>query len=344
MRDGLLRALRGERVDPRPVWLMRQAGRYLPGYRELRARHSILEIARNPSLAVKVTTEPVRRFDLDAGVIFADISLLFTGFGIDFRIDPGIGPQVDRPIRSREQVERLPSFDVAASADPVAEAIRGFRAACPDRPVIGFAGAPFTLAGYLVEGGPSREFARVKRWIFSDPEGFDRLLHRLTDATIDYLKRQREAGAHALQLFDTWVGVLSPREFDRHVRPRLEEIFSELDGGPRAPTIYFSTASAHLLESFRDLGATALGVDWRLPLGRVRRTVGDSVPLQGNLDPTALLAPRPALDRLARDVLAEIPDGRGHVFNLGHGVLPDTDPEAVRTLVDLIRERGTDGT
>jgi uroporphyrinogen decarboxylase len=187
-----------------------------------------------------------------------------------------------------------------------------------------------------VEGGPSRDFARVKRWIYTDPEGFDRLLRRLTEATVEYLKRQADAGAHALQLFDTWVGVLSRREFDAHARPRLEEIFSELDGG-RAPTIYFSTGSAHLLESTAALGATALGVDWRLPLGTVRRAVGEATPLQGNLDPAALLAPPSALARLARAVLDEIPDGRGHVFNLGHGVLPETEPDAVRRLVAVVR-------
>lgn len=338
MRDRFVRALRGEPVDTTPIWLMRQAGRYLPGYRELRRAHPILEIARTPELAVAATTEPVRRFDLDAGVVFADISLPFAGLGVDFRIDPGVGPIVSAPIRSVEAVDRLRPFD-AASVSFVGEAIRGFHAEVPDRPIVGFAGAPFTLAAYLIEGGASREFPETRRMLYGAPELFDRLLERLSAMTIEYLRMQAHAGANALQLFDTWVGILPPAEFSRRVLPHLRRIFDGLrvTGLPR---IYFSTSSAHLLDALALTGADALGVDWRLPLGAVRARLPPGVSLQGNLDPGALLGSADALRRAAQAVLDEVPDHRAHVFNLGHGVLPETAPQAVADLVDFVHERG----
>lgn len=340
-RDRILRALRGEPVDTVPIWLMRQAGRYLPGYRALRARHSILEIARTPELAAEVTLEPVRRFDVDAGVIFADITLPFDGLGVEFRIDPGVGPVVPSPIRTPEDVARLAPFDAVGSLGFVGEAIRAFRARESERPIIGFAGAPFTLASYLIEGGASREFPETRRLLYRDPETFGSLLDRLTDATIDYLRLQRQAGADALQLFDTWVGVLGRPEFETHVLPGLRRLFAAIGaGGP--PSIYFSTASAHLLPSLRNVGADALGVDWRLPLGEVRARLGTAVPLQGNLDPGALLGTPARLRQSAVRVLAELPEHRGHVFNLGHGVLPQTDPARVAELIEFVHEQGRD--
>ncbi len=338
MRDRILRALRGEPVDTRPIWLMRQAGRYLPGYRALRARHSILELARTPELAAEVTLEPVRRFDVDAGVVFADITLPFAGLGIDFSIDPGVGPVIPRPIRHRAQVDALTPFDPEASVPFVAEAIRRFCAAS-DRPLIGFAGAPFTLAAYLVEGGPSREYAEVKGWMYRDPEGFGRLLDRLTEMTEQYLRMQAAAGASILQLFDTWAGVLGRSSYARQVAPRLTRLFDHLRELGR-PTIYFSTGSAHLIDEIAGLGATAVGVDWRAPLGWVRARVGPDLPLQGNLDPAVLLGPRELLEAEAAEVLGEIPDGGSHIFNLGHGVLPATDPERVGQLVDFVHSAG----
>jgi len=338
-RDRLLRALRGEETDTTPIWLMRQAGRHLPGYRALRAAHPILDIARTPELAAEVTLEPVRRYDVDAGVVFADISLPFQGLGVPFSIDPGQGPVVARPIRSRADVDALTEFDARSSVPFVGRAIERFLELEAERPIIGFAGGPFTLAAYLVEGGPSREYAETKRLLYGDPATFDRLIARLTEMTIDYLRLQADSGAAALQLFDTWVGAVSPAVFERHLLEPLRTIFGELRALGR-PTIYFSTGSSHLLELLSRTGADALGVDWREPLGRVRARVGSAMALQGNLDPGALLGDSDIVRHEARSVLDELPDGRAHVFNLGHGVFPGTDPERVHELVEYVHEAG----
>ena len=343
-RERLVRALRGEPVDAVPIWLMRQAGRHLPGYRELRSRYAILEIARNPELAAQVTTEPLERFDLDAGVVFADITIPFFGLGVDFTIDPGIGPVIASPVRDAAGIEGLRAFDAPRDAGFVGEAIRRFRERRPDRPILGFAGAPFTLASYLVEGRPSRDLAETRRFLATEPALFGRLLDRLTEATIDYLAMQARAGAEALQLFDTWAGQLSRRAYESLVFPRLRTVFDAV--APLGiPTIYFSTGSAHLTDLAATTGATALGVDWRLPLGAVRRAAGPRVALQGNLDPSALRTDPATVRRMAREVLDEVPDGRAHVFNLGHGVPPEARAECVGALVDFVHEyssaRGT---
>ncbi len=338
-RARLVRALRGEETDTTPVWLMRQAGRHLPGYRKLREEHPLLEIARTPELAAEVTLEPVRRYDVDAGVVFADISLPFLGLGVPFSIDPGVGPVVPHPLRTRSDVDALTAFDARASVPFVGQAIERFLERESERPIIGFAGGPFTLASYLIEGGPSREYVETKRLLYSDPGTFDRLVDRLATMTVDYLRLQAESGAAALQLFDTWVGAVPPSVFEHHVLAPVQRIFEELRALHR-PTIYFSTGSSHLLELLARTGADALGVDWREPLGRVRARVGPTMALQGNLDPGALLGTRETLRREARRVLDEVPGGRAHVFNLGHGVLPATDPERVRELVELVHEAG----
>jgi uroporphyrinogen decarboxylase len=338
-RERLLRALRGEETDTTPIWLMRQAGRHLPGYRKLREEHSVLEIAQSPELAADVTLEPVRRYDVDAGVVFADISLPFLGLGVPFTIDPGLGPVVERPIRSRADVEGLTEFDARKSVPFVGKAIERFLELEPERPILGFAGGPFTLAAYLVEGGPSREYVETKRLLYTDPTTFDRLVAQLTDMTVNYLRLQAESGAAALQLFDTWVGAVSPAIFERHLLGPIQRIFEELRP-LRRPTIYFSTGSSHLVELLAQTGADALSVDWREPLGHVRRRIGDRMALQGNLDPGALLGTRESLRAEARAVLAEVPGGRSHVFNLGHGVPPSTDPDRVQELVEFVHESG----
>lgn len=333
----LVRALRGEPVERVPVWLMRQAGRHLPGYRSLRATHPILDLARDPELASRITLEPVERYPLDAGVVFADITLPFFGLGVDFELVPDIGPTIRRPVRTREDVEALRPFDAARDAGYVGEAIRRFRSARPGTPIIGFSGAPFTLASYLVEGRPSRDHLETKRMMHQDPATFEQLQRRLADAMLDYLRMQARSGAAALQLFDTWVGTLGRRDFDRAVLPHLRTIFEGL-GDLKVPTIYFSTGSSHLLPSIARSGATAIGVDWRVPLGSVRGELGDGVPLQGNLDPALLRTDPDRVRAGAREVLDELPDGRGHVFNLGHGVPPDAPPEVVEALVKYVRD------
>ncbi|MFZ0891121.1 MAG: uroporphyrinogen decarboxylase [Thermoplasmata archaeon] len=338
-RDRIQRALRGEETDTTPIWLMRQAGRHLPGYRQLREEHPILEIARDPELAVQATLEPIRRYDVDAGVVFADISLPFLGLGVPFSIDPGRGPVVAHPIRTRADVDALSHFDARAAVPFVGEAIKRFLALESDRPIIGFAGGPFTLAAYLIEGGASREYVETKRLLYSDPATFDRLIERLTEMTGDYLRFQAESGAAVLQVFDTWAGAVSYAVFEEHLLEPLQSLFEQLRTLGR-PTIYFSTGSSHLLELLADTGASALGVDWREPLRRVRNRIGAQMALQGNLDPGALLGTSKILRHEARQVLDEVPDGRAHVFNLGHGVLPETDPERVQELVDFVHEAG----
>ena len=338
----MVRALRGEVTEPRPIWLMRQAGRHLPGYRALRARRSLLEIVQDPDAAAEVALEPVRRYDVDAGVVFADISVPFLGLGVPFSLDPGVGPVVQRPIRTRADVNALTEFDARGSTPFVGEAITRFLAQEHDRPILGFAGGPFTMAAYLIDGRPSRDQAETKRLMYAEPATFDRLMGRLAEATIAYLRWQAESGAAALQLFDTWVGALSTSAYQRHVQEPVRAIFDGVRDLGR-PTIYFATGSSHLLEQMAECGADALGVDWREPLGRVRRRVGEKVALQGNLDPAALLAPADQMRAEAGRVLAEIPDGRGHVFNLGHGVLPETDPTRVQELVELVHA-SADGT
>jgi uroporphyrinogen decarboxylase len=340
-RDRLVRALRGEETDTTPIWLMRQAGRHLPGYRKLREEHPILELARNPDLAAQITIEPLRHYDVDAGVVFADISLPFFGLGVPFSIDPGRGPVVPHPIRTRADVEGLTEFDARKSVPFVGQAIERFLELETERPIIGFAGGPFTLAAYLIEGGASREYVETKRMIYSEPATFDRLIDRLTTMTVDYLRMQAESGAAALQLFDSWVGAVSPEIFERHLEGPVRRIFEELRPLGR-PTIYFSTGSSHLVECFAKTGADALGVDWREPLGRVRARIGPRMGLQGNLDPGALLGPSETLLRAAHRVLAEVPDGHHHVFNLGHGVLPETDPDRVNELVKYVHDTGRD--
>jgi uroporphyrinogen decarboxylase len=338
-RDRLLRALRGEPTDTTPIWLMRQAGRHLPHYRALRERYPILELARTPELAAEVALEPVRRYDVDAGVVFADIALPFAGLGVDFSIDPGVGPVIRTPLRNRNDVEALRPFSSRESVPFVGQAIERFLELESERPIVGFAGGPFTLASYLIEGGPSRDYAETKRLLFTDPATFDRLIDRLTEMTIDYLSLQAASGAAALQLFDTWVGAVDPRTFERHLLTPLQAIFDALKPLHR-PMIYFSTGSTHLLELIARTGADAISVDWREPLSRVRRRVGEQVALQGNLDPGALLGAAETVRREARAVLDEVPGGRSHVFNLGHGVLPATDPDRVDELVRFVHAAG----
>ncbi len=336
-RDRLVRALHGEPVDALPIWLMRQAGRHLPGYRALRARYGILDLARSPDLAARVTIEPLDRFDLDAAIVFADITVPFFGLGVDFRIDPGVGPVVARPVRDADGVEALRPFDAERDAGFVGAAIRRFLERRPDRPILGFAGAPFTLASYLIEGGASKDYLETRRFLHRDPAAFALLLDRLTEVAIDYLTMQARAGAEALQLFDTWAGQLPRPLYETVILPRLRTLFDALAPLDR-PTIYFSTGSDHLLDLAARSHATALGVDWRVPLGRVRRAVGPSVALQGNLDPAALLTDAETVRRMARGVLDEIPDGRAHVFNLGHGMPPEADPTCVEALVRFVHE------
>lgn len=338
-RNRLVAALRGEPTDTTPIWLMRQAGRHLPGYRELRARHSILEIARTPELAAAVTLEPLRRYDVDAAVVFADISLPFEGLGVDFSIDPGVGPVVARPIRTDADVVALRPFSARESVPYVGASIRRYLEQEANRPIVGFSGGPFTLASYLIEGRPDRELPATRRMLHRAPATFDRLVGRLVDLVIDYLKLQADAGAAALQLFETWIGALSVSQFAAHLQAPLAAIADGVRPLGR-PLILFSLASSHLLEPMAATGPEALSVDWREPLSHVRERVGPEIALQGNLDPAALLGGTEHLRTEATAVLDAAGRSGRHVFNLGHGVLPETDPTRVAELVELVHAEG----
>ncbi len=319
-----------------PVWFMRQAGRSLPEYRAIRERHDILEICRTPELAVEVTLQPVRRYGVDAAILFSDIVVPLAAMGVDLDILPGTGPVIAQPIRTATDVDRLQPLQPAQDVPFVLEAVEALVAEL-DVPLIGFGGAPFTLASYLIEGGPSRTFTRTKALMYSEPATWNKLMDRLAESVLAYLRAQVEAGAQAIQLFDSWVGAVGPDDFDAFVAPAVERILTGLDdlGVPR---IYFGVNTSALLERMAALGPDVLGVDWRVTLTEARRRVGDRIALQGNLDPTVCLAEWPAVAERALEVLAA-GGGTGHVFNLGHGVLPQTPPENLQRLVDLVHER-----
>jgi uroporphyrinogen decarboxylase len=331
----VVRALRREPVERTPVWFMRQAGRSLPEYRAIRERHGFFEVAETPELCAEVTLQPVRRHGVDAAVMFADIMTPVRGMGVDVELVEGVGPVLDHPIRSARDVERLVVPDPEQAFAPVLEAVRLVRRELPAHvAVIGFCGGPFTVASYLVEGRPSRELARTKALMLSEPATWDALLAKLSDAFAAYVAAKAHAGADAIQLFDSWVGTLSPPLYRARVAPWSSRVLTAVD----VPTIHFATGAAHLLEELAAAGGDAVGLDWRVPLDEAWATVPDRA-VQGNLDPAVLLAPWGVVERGALDVLARAGGRPGHVFNLGHGVLPETEPEAITRLAHLVRER-----
>jgi uroporphyrinogen decarboxylase len=324
----LVRVARREPVDRTPVWFMRQAGRSLPEYRALRERHGFFELAGTPELCAEVTLQPVRRHGVDAAVLFADIVTPVLGMGIGVDLVEGVGPVVDRPIESMADVDRL------AVGDPdenVLEALRIVRRELDsERALIGFCGGPFTVAGYLVEGKPSRDFARTKALMYREPAVWHALMDRLAEQFARYVAAQVDAGADVIQLFDSWVGALSPADYVEHVAPYSARI---LDAAG-APTIHFGTgATEQLVRALAQAGGDVVGVDWRLPLS----AVPEDRAVQGNLDPAVLLGPWPLVERAALDVLAQGAP-RSHIFNLGHGVLPQTDPDVLTRLTALVQE------
>ncbi|HEY7471862.1 MAG TPA: uroporphyrinogen decarboxylase [Gemmatimonadota bacterium] len=332
MIDRFLRACRSEPVDATPVWFMRQAGRALPEYRAVRERHGLLEITRLPEVCAEVTLQPVTRLGVDAAILFADITLPFEGIGFPFEIKAGVGPVVFDPISAAADVERMRPFDPEEWVAPLLDAIRLVRGASPV-PLIGFAGAPFTLASYLVEGGPTRTFEKVKSFMRSEPGAWNTLMDRLVDATVAYLGAQVEAGAQALQVFDSWVGALSPRDYRLRVQPHMRRLFASLPAG--IPSIHFGTGTAGLLPSMAEAGGDVIGVDWRIDIERARSAIGGRA-VQGNLDPAIAAGPWEDAAEETRAILTAVGGARGHVFNLGHGVLPRTPVENLERLVDLV--------
>jgi uroporphyrinogen decarboxylase len=336
--DRFLRALRGEPVDTTPIWIMRQAGRYLPEYRATRQRAGdFLTLCKTPELACEVTLQPVERLGVDAAILFSDILIPVEKMGVPLAF-PEEGPRLS-PVRDRAGIDRLRVPDPDAEMPYVMEAVRLIRRALDGVvPLIGFAGAPFTLLTYLVEGQTGKQFTETKRLLFGAPDAAHALLGKLTDTVVAYLAAQIRAGAQVVQLFDSWVGQLAPEDFREFAAPYVKDALARLQPlGAR--TIYFANDGATLLADAAALGADALGIDWRCPLDEARRRVGPRVTLQGNLDPTVLFAPLDVIERRARDVLAR---GRGgaHVFNLGHGILPPTPPEHARALVELVHREG----
>ncbi len=319
------------------MWFMRQAGRYLPEYQAVRAGHSILEVAKTPELAAKVTLQPVERFDVDAAIIFADILLPLEPMGAALEFAAGEGPVIHNPVRTGADVKALRPLR-AGALEFVSEAIRQTQAALAGEvPLIGFAGAPFTLASYLIEGGGSRHYVETKRLMWSEPEAWHDLMTLLAETVSGFLLEQVAAGADAIQLFDSWVGALAPRDYEAHVMPYTQKVFNRLLGAG-VPLIHFGTGTATLLPLMAKLSCDVIGLDWRVPLDHGWETVrGFSV--QGNLDPVALFAPPAELERQVLDVLARAGGRPGHIFNLGHGILPATPPDAVAFVCDLVHER-----
>jgi uroporphyrinogen decarboxylase len=333
-----LAAARHEQVDRTPVWFMRQAGRCLQEYRELRQQYDILTMTRTPELCARVTLMPVRTFGVDAAVLYADIMLPLAGMGVDFSIDPGIGPIIHEPVRTAADVAALRVIDAEEATPHLFETIRMLSRELAGRTaLIGFAGAPFTVASYLVEGRPTKEFGRCKGLMYGDPATWHQLMETLTEVTIRYLRAQVEAGAQVLQLFDSWVGALGRLEYEEYVLPYSRRIFAALKSSG-VPTIHFGTSTAGLLEQLASAGSDVVSIDWRLPLDQAWERVGLQRGIQGNLDPAVMMAPFEVIEREARRVLERAAGRPGHIFNLGHGVLADTPSEHLTRLVELVHE------
>ncbi|WP_153506214.1 uroporphyrinogen decarboxylase [Cumulibacter manganitolerans] len=329
----LVVAAQGGRPSRTPVWFMRQAGRSLPEYRKLREGIAMLDSCMRPDLVAEITLQPVRRHGVDAAILFSDIVLPLKAIGVDLDIKPGIGPVVAEPVRTLADVERIPEMtrDAVGFID---EAVAIITAELGETPLIGFAGAPFTLASYLIEGGPSRNHELTKAFMLSQPDVWDALLGRLAEISTTFLQVQIDAGASAVQLFDSWAGALSKATYETSVLPHSTRIFEAI--GDAVPKIHFGVGTSLLLPSMGAAGADVVGVDWRTPLDQATRELGPSYAVQGNLDPAVLFADWPVIEREVRRILAEGQAAPGHIFNLGHGVLPSTDPDVLTRVVDLV--------
>lgn len=332
-----LKACRGEPAPYTPIWLMRQAGRYMPEYRARRAKVGFLELCKTPELAAETTVEAAVILGVDAAILFADILLILEPLGFDLEFGAGEGPIIHNPIRSESDALGLRAPSIAADLGFVCDAVRLIRKELPrNLPLIGFAGAPFTLACYAIEGGSSRRFDRVKSFMYNEPAAWHSLMERLSSATVEYLNAQADAGVQALQIFDSWVGALAPMDYEEYVSPHMRALFQGLR--PGVATIHFGTDTGALLELQRAAGGDVIGLDWKVDLADARRRLGSEVAVQGNLDPATLLAPLELLKKRAELTLRKA-DGRpGHIFNLGHGILPGTPVERVRALVDFVHE------
>jgi len=317
-----------------PVWFMRQAGRALPEYRKVRAGIPMLTSCRMPDLVTEITLQPVRRYGVDAAILFSDIVLPVKAAGVDLDIKPGVGPVIADPVRSLADVDRVPLLD-PDDVTAVADAVRGLVGELGGTPLIGFAGAPFTLASYLVEGGPSRDHARTKALMYGDEDTWHALAGRLATVAATYLRVQVDAGVSAIQLFDSWAGALSAEDYARYVLPHSRNV---LESVPDVPRIHFGVGTGELLALMGEAGADVVGVDWRVPLDEAAKRIGPGKAVQGNLDPATVFAPWEVVADRTRDVLQRGAVAEGHVFNFGHGVFPDADPEVLTRIVELVHE------
>jgi uroporphyrinogen decarboxylase len=335
MNDRFLRACRCQPVDRTPLWIMRQAGRYLPEYRVVREKVDFLTLCKTPELAAEASLQPLRRFPLDAAIVFSDIMVPLEPMGVAMTFDPG--PKLARPVRTRAEIEALRSPAMSEAVPFVGQAIAILRRELEGKtPVIGFCGAPWTLAAYLCEGRGSKDFGEVRTLLYQEPRSLKLLLEKLADAMADYLSFQIRSGAQAVQIFDSWAGLLSPSDFDEVVLPALRRMVAKVKAAHDVPVVYFATAAGHLLDRAATSGADVLGICWRTPIDDARRVTGGRVALQGNLDPHAMLAGPEAVRVRARQVLASANGAPGHIMNLGHGILPETSIASVHALVETV--------
>jgi len=335
--DRYLRACRKESVDCTPVWIMRQAGRYLEEYRALRAKYSFIETCKTPELAVEITLQPIRRFELDAAIIFADILLPLEKMGIDFEFTKDDGPQINTTIRTRSDVEKMRDMNPMEEMAYLMDAIRMVRRELGGKvPLIGFAGAPFTLASYIIEGGGSRNYLFTKSMMYREPDTWHLLMEKLTGMVIAYLNDQIRAGVQAVQVFDSWVGCLSQADYRQFVLPHQKRLMAALDRS--VPNIHFAFGASHLLPMVKAAGGDVIGLDWRTDIDEAWKMLDYGPAVQGNLDPVALYGSRDYIMRRVKEILDRVGNRSGHIFNLGHGILPTAPPDNVKVLIDLVHE------
>lgn len=334
--DSLLRAAKGERTEHTPLWFMRQAGRSQPEYRKIKEKYSLEEITHQPELCAYVTKLPVDNYGVDAAILYKDIVTPLPGMGVDVKIEAGIGPVISNPIRSAKDVEALREFNPEEHVPFVLDTIKLLTKEQLDVPLIGFAGAPFTLASYMIEGGPSKNYAKTKSFMVSEPQAWFLLMDKLADMIIVDLKAQIKAGAKAFQIFDSWVGALSHEDYQIFIKPVMTRIFSELKE-ENVPSIIFGVGASHLVMDWHELPVDVVGLDWRLPIKQARQ-LGVTKPVQGNLDPTLLLADWSVIEARTKDIIDQGLEIPGHIFNLGHGVFPSVDPDVLKRLTAFVHE------
>lgn len=335
--DRFLNACRRKDVDCTPVWMMRQAGRYLEEYREIRKKHSFLEMCKTPELVVEVTLQPIRRFELDAAIIFADILLPLEHMGIDFEFTKGEGPHIKNPVRTIDDIKKMRSIEPEEQMPYLMEAIKTvLRELNGQVPLIGFSGAPFTLASYIIEGGGSRNYENTKAMMYKEPQSWHMLMEKLTDMVVIYLDAQIKAGVQAVQVFDSWVGCLSPLDYEEFVFPHQKRLFDKLNKS--VPSIHFAYGASHLLDFVPKAGGDVIGIDWRINIDEAWEKIGYEKGVQGNLDPVALYGSKDYIRKRVKNILDRAENRRGHIFNLGHGILPTAPVENAKFMIDLVHE------